>query len=593
MSAFSLPLPTRALSARFAMAEGLSGLARALRIVSERGTQIPLFQVIWFGLSVLVRSLDNTNFATTPALLGSVLVAQAASVVPLAAIPQGERVRRRRGRTTAYVSAVVLSSLAATTAFWLLFGLHLGNTLPFAAAVGITVDGITFVLIVHFAFVIVVHLGREHSLLTERRNALTGALVRAREDWDALISEQRGRATEETQEALLPILAGIAEASRGSGGESVESLVSGLRSMIQDRLKPLTRGLSLELAAPLAAPEDAVTRRMAALPRSVDLHQVIRPEFMILLPMPAYVVNMMVVYGSRYWLAFIATAILGYFAWRVLLFCAPTHEVSRWTAVAWAFVGAFPVAVASGVFLWGIVTITGGDAPGVPAMIVRQLGLAPLYNVALAYMFALTVSMPRERALLERAQQDLAARSRALHRDAWIVSREWVLHLHGTVQTLLTAALIVAERTPVDWPRAQALVEAAIAELRNGPTPDRDMDALISALIDSWAGVCSARVSVDPAARRTLARNPLLVPVVNEVLKEALSNAVRHGGVSQWSAQVRLSGHDLLIDCSGAPDRTSSGVEELPGLGTALYDEVADEWHREGSQLRLRMVVEE
>ena len=64
---------------------------------------------------------------------------------------------------------------------------------------------------------------------------------------------------------------------------------------------------------------------------------------------------------------------------------------------------------------------------------------------------------------------------------------------------------------------------------------------------------------------------------INEVLKEVVSNAVRHGDASELMAQINLTDHDEIhvrVENNGTAPNQLGRI----GIGSRLYDELTINW---------------
>jgi len=163
----------------------------------------------------------------------------------------------------------------------------------------------------------------------------------------------------------------------------------------------------------------------------------------------------------------------------------------------------------------------------------------------------------------------------------WVFRKRWLLILHGNVQSALTAALtrlqgakeidaVLIEMVKQDLNRAQSAVETNLKE-------DFSLKLGLDQLQEVWLGICEISVQVSSRAERALDRNLGSSFCVNEIAKEAVSNAVRHGNATQVSVMIDRIEDDLLVleaTNNGTPPKDSPEA----GIGSKMLDEVCLAW---------------
>lgn len=163
----------------------------------------------------------------------------------------------------------------------------------------------------------------------------------------------------------------------------------------------------------------------------------------------------------------------------------------------------------------------------------------------------------------------------------WVFRKRWLLILHGNVQSALTAALtrlqsakvidaVLIEMVKQDLNRAQSAVETNLKE-------DFSLQLGLDQLKEAWLGVCEISVQVSSRAERALDRNLGSSFCVNEIAKEAVSNAVRHGDATEVSVLIDRIEDDLLVlevTNNGTPPKGPTQA----GIGSEMLNEVCLAW---------------
>jgi signal transduction histidine kinase len=177
----------------------------------------------------------------------------------------------------------------------------------------------------------------------------------------------------------------------------------------------------------------------------------------------------------------------------------------------------------------------------------------------------------------------------------WVFRKRWLLILHGSVQSSLTAALTRLQSTKVvdrvtielvkqDLNRAESAVDSSL-------TDEFELEAGLSQLQEVWKGLCDVKVQVSSRAVRALARNMDSSFCVNEIAKEAVSNAVRHGEATEVEVLIDRVADDLLVlDVSnnGHPPKTT----DQAGIGSEMLNEICLSWSLTTDKKRVHLRAE-
>jgi signal transduction histidine kinase len=178
----------------------------------------------------------------------------------------------------------------------------------------------------------------------------------------------------------------------------------------------------------------------------------------------------------------------------------------------------------------------------------------------------------------------------------WVFRKRWLLVLHGSVQSSLTAALtrlqkaeqvdgVVLELVKQDLRRAEAAVDANLND-------EIDLPSGLSELQEVWRGICEISIEISERAKRALARGHDSSFCVNEIVKEAVSNAVRHGDATSASVSIDRVTDDLLnvtVINNGSAPRVK---EQQQGIGSDMLDEICLSWSLDVVKKKVRLVAE-
>ena len=158
--------------------------------------------------------------------------------------------------------------------------------------------------------------------------------------------------------------------------------------------------------------------------------------------------------------------------------------------------------------------------------------------------------------------------------------------LHGPVQEAITAALLKLNSSSASQNR-ESLAEdlrlriAKSLEVLEVPAQVvTDVNRSLEDLRELWSDAIAITVSLDPKDLKTLHSQPWTSKTVVELVRESVSNAIRHGNATRISIQIQCS-----LDSGSVNLRVANNGQPLPegpryGLGSQLFDEVCLDWNR-------------
>ena len=182
--------------------------------------------------------------------------------------------------------------------------------------------------------------------------------------------------------------------------------------------------------------------------------------------------------------------------------------------------------------------------------------------------------------LLTEQNKELSLEMTLFEQQVWAARKHWSLVVHGTVQAALTAALTRlnspdANEKTLDL--AKKDLDRAITALTSAPAPELKFQPALRELISTWQGVCEIEVAIQSDLKKIIAKDARLSMCVNEILKEAISNAVRHGDARMANVEMKLNDSGL-IEMLVTNDGTAPKANSRKGLGSSLLDELTLSW---------------
>ena len=264
-------------------------------------------------------------------------------------------------------------------------------------------------------------------------------------------------------------------------------------------------------------------------------------------------------------------------------------KLPRFNAIAYTL---FAGLVASSSNVIYIYLVLGFD----PGRSIMFAGFAMLSGViSPIILMLLAVRVERRNEIETQISADLlslAKENSLFAQKVWVFKKRWLLVLHGSVQSALTAALarlqsneevtpVVLQLVKQDLNRAELAVNTDLKEVI-------DLDSGLRELREVWDGICDLKVQVSSRATRAIERSTDSSFCVNEIVKEAVSNAVRHGDATQATVVI-----DRTADDSLSIEVTNNGRElakEIDlGIGSEMLNEICLDWNlaQEKNQVRL------
>ena len=92
-----------------------------------------------------------------------------------------------------------------------------------------------------------------------------------------------------------------------------------------------------------------------------------------------------------------------------------------------------------------------------------------------------------------------------------------------------------------------------------------------------WAGVCEINVESSARATRAIDRNRDIRNCINEICKEAISNAVRHGNAKNAWIYINRE-RDDVIELEVCNDGHTLLRDQPKGLGLSMIDDLSLSW---------------
>ncbi len=163
-----------------------------------------------------------------------------------------------------------------------------------------------------------------------------------------------------------------------------------------------------------------------------------------------------------------------------------------------------------------------------------------------------------------------------LRQQAWLHQKMIASQLHGPMQALLHSSAFRLARlenpTPVELESVLVDVNRAVSEI--GQFDYLEGSSVRQSLLDLaevWDGVCEIDINVAEPALFALEQDAILARCFLEALREAVTNAIKHGEAPKVWVEVELTFDRLRLSI------INDGKEPVvlgPGYGTAIIEEL-------------------
>jgi signal transduction histidine kinase len=207
----------------------------------------------------------------------------------------------------------------------------------------------------------------------------------------------------------------------------------------------------------------------------------------------------------------------------------------------------------------------------------------------LVLVFGFTFFLGQSRHLnLVRANEELQAVNAELEKlnaqakqELWANRRRIATVLHGPIQAALySSAIRLAQAQRPSKKLIQEVTDDlanALKELKFENSDVPSIREVMREIVDVWAGVCNIYLTIPKSVHLATNKNPNAAESFAEVVREAISNAVKHGGADEVEVTAKLVGGviDLQVLNNGkapTPKQASSGY------GTQILNELTLSW---------------
>ena len=422
---------------------------------------------------------------------------------------------------------------------------------------------------------------KEHTQIVNELRDTRDSILGYRENAEQILADELEELVERARSALVPQILLIENALIERSGDAADRflMANEIREVIDLHIRPLAESLK-ETAKSLRRPprvEQSQIRSLLSIPKRFVVRDTIFPAQIYLSMLVGYL-------STPFWLLdvswFLPSCLLSI---SYLATIAGLQKALSKTQKFPAWLGILVLALSAVIAVLPSFLIAVVFYPDLQQACIYGLSLSYLSIISVA-IFALRTSFDYQsrgyQENLREQNQTLQHEISIFEQQLWAARRSWLMTIHGSVQSSLTAALTRLSANSIDsetFKLAKRDVESAIDALSKTPAMEIEFDQAINALISTWRGVCEIEIAMQAEAKSRIADDPRLSMCVNEILKEAISNAVRHGAASFALISLEIF-EDGILDLTVSNDGHTDPSTTRKGIGSSIMDEFSLSW---------------
>ena len=417
-------------------------------------------------------------------------------------------------------------------------------------------------------------------------------LLGFRENLGELFSEEEAELRRRTSEELIPRLTAIQESIQSSTNPT--EVAKAVNKLLTEEVKPISKSLAQEATRlQLQAPNSTVSLTPEA-KVALDFSKTIRPVASFICVLISWLSVAQVILRQASGLDITLASLTYLFTLYLIKFITrPWKNVSSNNILMLCWAPGFFASI-PGYYLLYQVPHDASSNQLFPTLIVIGGCVSILFSQALI--------IERGRAIVEERLKEVVSKfskeNKQFEQRLWVAKRSWYTLLHGKVQSALTAAAMrLASKTEFTAAGRAAILDdlTRAAEALKDPKPEEvTIDQSLNAIRQTWQGIASITFSASEEIVKRINENLENSIMVNEILKESVSNAVKHGSASDVSIVLSIDELDnLVIKVTNNGDRPVA--HRTDGVGSSIFGQLclstALEWNSSTKQTEFQAVL--
>lgn len=410
-------------------------------------------------------------------------------------------------------------------------------------------------------------------LQTTRLDELRGGIrERIRTSQEELVEKVRG--------ILQPI---VAQLRTDLQSADAKSAVNTIQNAVDQLVRPLSRemgsaGSDFEKSIVEGARATSARRLKETWPKRVQASSMMVPALAVFATMTTAPGPLALYVPAAAFLAFLTVTVL---VFAVFQFTRAVTAGLWWPVWAAFLISVAPAALAP------LLAKTVLDALGwvTPSANWFQFGLVLASTVVIAFLMQLVrTQRAGHEQKLRSVVRDLSVLNSQLRQEVLFNRRRTAAVLHGPIQASLYASAMrinPAEKLSPEMVEAvERDIATALAKL-DGSNMIEPFESVMAQIQEVWEGVAEVRLEAIPVElKHVFENNPTASSCSLEIIREAVSNAVKHGKASIIEVSIRLTGESFL-SIEVRNNGKMVPADKRAGYGSEILDEVAFEWSLE------------
>jgi signal transduction histidine kinase len=246
------------------------------------------------------------------------------------------------------------------------------------------------------------------------------------------------------------------------------------------------------------------------------------------------------------------------------------------------------------VWVGALFSVLAGLAANAVTWMVLDLFAVPLQATPMqaAFLYVVIMLLTSAQQLARTRRYDSEAKIRSviadleiinshLRQEAWLNRKRLASVLHGPVQAALYAAAMRLAQSKQISPDLISGIEVDLNQALNQIESfgeNENFDIVLAQIADVWDGVCEIRFEINEQMRVELRAASSVAVCVLEVIREATSNAIKHGGATEILVSVKPASRDSLLLVEILNNGKLPDTESEAGYGSQLLSEVTYSW---------------
>ena len=381
------------------------------------------------------------------------------------------------------------------------------------------------------------------------------------------------------------------EASAMTSAE-LASTAERLHDLSAHVVRPLSHQAALPETTPTSVPVMGKRRGYSTIFRDAVTVDPFRPGWTLALLLPSILMTAVRGYGivlgalGALWIAGMAALVLTV-ADKTLrrhlrfipLFIRVILVVVVWFIAAAA--SAMPVAIAP--------TRQLGPADAWDVFGVPLFAYVPVMCLGLAIAGAITQAWALDEDSRRSRIEALTWQAQRLHQQVWAERTRLGRFLHGSVQSALTSTALFIDSSVSRGDDPSTICRQAATRLGDlfttteagvDPGAQVDVSDVLTRIAQVWSRVANISIDIDSPAQRACALDSTAAESVVEVVRDGITNAIRHGGAQALQVTINVDAEEIVVV---VVDDGSFTASTNMGLGTSILDNTCASWSRERS----------